>query len=115
MMHLHLTSIPHVLQVTNNDLLLSTPLLFGQGFGRYIAFPPTYPQLRCLKQLELELRRIRGENLIFYTPLVRACPLLSTFTVRVSLLTLLCALFFVLFLFCYGQCALHYELNLLIC
>lgn len=76
-------------------------LLFGQGYGRYIAFPPTYPELCCLKQLELELPKIRGENLIFYTPLVRACPLLSTFTVRVSLLTL--------------QCALHYLLNLLIC
>ncbi|KAF7133254.1 hypothetical protein RHSIM_Rhsim09G0154700 [Rhododendron simsii] len=63
-------------------LKLTRPLLFGQGVGRYIAFPPTYPELRCLKQLELESRKVRGENLIFYTPLVRACPLLSTFTVR---------------------------------
>lgn len=60
-------------------LKLTRPL---QGVGRYIAFPPTYPELCCLKQLELESRKIRGENLIFYTPLVRACPLLSTFTVR---------------------------------
>ncbi|XP_058181390.1 F-box/FBD/LRR-repeat protein At1g13570-like [Rhododendron vialii] len=60
-------------------LKLTRPL---QGVGRYIAFPPAYPELRCLKQLELESRKIRGENLIFYTPLVRACPLLSTLTVR---------------------------------
>ncbi|XP_058181388.1 FBD-associated F-box protein At5g60610-like [Rhododendron vialii] len=42
------------------------------GFGRYIAFPPPYPELRCLKQLELELPKIHGENLIFYSPLYQS-------------------------------------------
>ncbi|KAH7854599.1 hypothetical protein Vadar_015796 [Vaccinium darrowii] len=63
------------------SLKLSLPAIYVQ---RYIMFPETFPELSCLKQLELELGlgKAPGENLIYYTPLLLACPSLSKYTVR---------------------------------
>ncbi|KAI8533977.1 hypothetical protein RHMOL_Rhmol10G0052800 [Rhododendron molle] len=56
--------------------------LFAQVYMASISFPRKFPQLCHLKQLELEMHAKFGVSLVIYTCLIKACPSLSRFAMR---------------------------------